>query len=491
MPTMPPILIDSGPPWLSLLFALPAAGAALIALIGDEAPGRGLALTVSLAAFLCALPLLLGFDAVSHAFQFARIHAWIPQLKAGYAVGLDGLSLPLILLVTGLMPLCLLAAWQPVEGSAARMACLLMLESAAVGCLVALDFALLALCWTGLLAPLALLLALDDGGHGFGGLSGAVRAEFRSHAVARFLLAGLAGSLPLMGAAVALAHTGGTFFIPAMTGRDQSLTFQLWMLAAFLFSCGMRLWLPRGLPPAAAMPAFALMPPLGLYGLLRLCPTIAPEACLRCSGPLTALGALCLILGAWRALTDTLADRNGNPATGFTLACAGLAVMGVFSGTRQGLEGAMFAALAQSLTAAGLVRRGGRPGDARIAAPAPDAHRVAGTVLSSVFALAGAALPGSVGFLAVVSILAAILPAGSAPVLAPTVVLAFLALAAASAFWLRNLWLEPKPGFALRDLLIMAPPALALLGLGMAPQGLLNLVRAALDALAHSLAGMP
>ena len=486
---MAKILIDSGPPWLGILFALPAAGAALRLLVGRDGLARRLGPALALAVFLCALPLLFGFDSARPAFQFVRLRAWIPQLRVSYAVGVDGLSLPLLLLVTGLMPLCLLAAGREEAGARARMACLLVLESALVGCLAALDFVLLALCWTTLLAPLAVLAALGDGEGG-----PASHAELRSLAAARFLLCGLAASIPLLAAGAALAQAGDTCFIPTLAGRGIGPVAQVWVFAAIALACAQRLPLPplRGwlAPLAEAAPtaaaALAVFAPLsGLYGLLRLAP-LAPDACLRFSGPLLWLGAAGLLLGGVRALAAALAHgRAAALVAGFVPVWMGLAVIGAFAGARPGLEGAILAVFALALVAVGLVLCDSltthHPGNE----PGHRLRRAAAILFPALFALAGAGLPGTAAFPALVSIFAAMLSAQPALVLlvAPGLML----LAAALCLWLRQVWgtwATSSREISPCGLLILAPPALTLLGLGLYPQPLLGILRRALDALA-------
>lgn len=504
---MAPILTDNGLPWLSIVFALPAVGAAALMLIGHDALNRRLALIVSLAAFLCSFPLLSGFDRGRHAFQFVRLHAWIPQLHVNYAVGVDGVSLSMLLLVTGFMPLCVVAAWRMAEGGGtACMTCLLALESALIGCLVALDFVLLALCWMGLLAPLAFLIALCDDEDDHGGRF--FRADFRSLAAARFFFFGLAGSIPLLLAGVVLARESGTFFIPAIMGRSYGAGLQVWVFAAVVFACSQRLplpplrgWFPPALSaaPTAAAIALAVLAPLpGLYGLLRLA-SITPDACQRFSGALMWLGAIGLLLGGFRALGAALAGEGPKSlVAGFAPAWMGLAVLGVFSGTRLGQEGAMFAVPAQGLAAAGLLlcgratESGGGRLSSRPLASVRANSRAIGRVLTFFFALAGAAVPGTGLFPAVLATLAAIL--GVEPTLAfaalPGLMLLAVALclgvAGKSGFRSGEVW-NPDS----RELAILVPLALALLVMGLAPQTVLDFTRPALDALAQALPDSP
>ena len=482
MPALVPFSPDDGVPWLGILFSLPAAAALLLTLVGRETFSRRLALAASLANVLCLVPLLRGFDRSLHAFQFVRVHAWMPHSGASYAVGVDGPALTLLALSVCLMPLCILAAWPLRERVTLGMACLLVAESALVGVFIALDFALLSLCWTGLLAPLALLLALWGGPRG-------------GRAAVVFSLTGFAAAMALLSAGVALAREQGTFFIPALLGACGGPHPPPWIFWALLFGCGMSLplvplhgRLPAALDGAgaAAMPFVALLPLLGIHGLLRLCLPLAPDDCLRFSGPMMGLGAAGLVLGGFGALGASLREEPKRVTAGFTTAAMGTAVLALFSGARQGPACALFAAAAQAVTASGLVfcadmfHSGSlRQNAAKSSGFGRDARRAAAVVPPAFFALAGAAFPGAGTFLAVFFALAIALETNPLPV--PVALPGLMALAAAMCLMLRQQWREGRRELAFRELLILAPLALAALWLGQAPQCFWELVQPAAD----------
>mgnify|MGYP003497970559 FL=1 len=129
-------------PWLTALIFLPLIGAAAVFVVKD-ASVRLTALSVTVADLLISLPLWWLFDATSGEMQFLESAAWIPSLSINYRLGLDGISLPLILMTTILMPLCVMISWNAIETRLRSfMAVLLIMEGAMIGVFAALDFVL-------------------------------------------------------------------------------------------------------------------------------------------------------------------------------------------------------------------------------------------------------------------------------------------------------------------------------------------------------------
>ncbi|HBH82103.1 MAG TPA: NADH-quinone oxidoreductase subunit M, partial [Nitrospira sp.] len=129
-------------PWLTALIFLPLIGAAAVFVVKD-ASVRLTALSVTVVDLLISIPLWWLFDATSGEMQFLESAAWIPSLSINYRLGLDGISLPLILMTTILMPLCVMISWNAIETRLRSfMAVLLIMEGAMIGVFAALDFVL-------------------------------------------------------------------------------------------------------------------------------------------------------------------------------------------------------------------------------------------------------------------------------------------------------------------------------------------------------------
>ncbi|MDH5348382.1 MAG: proton-conducting transporter membrane subunit, partial [Nitrospira sp.] len=153
----------TGFPWLTVLIFLPLIGAVVLFAVKD-ASVRLVALGMTVADLLISLPLWWLFDASSGQMQFVESARWIPTLSINYKLGLDGISLPLIIMTTVLMPLCVLISWHAIETKVRSfMAMLLIMESAMIGVFCALDFVLFYVFWEAMLIPMYLLIGVWGG----------------------------------------------------------------------------------------------------------------------------------------------------------------------------------------------------------------------------------------------------------------------------------------------------------------------------------------
>ncbi len=190
---------------LSLVTFLPLAGvlAIIIAARNNANTARYIALIVSLATFVLSLRLLIDFDTSTAAFQFMEESAWLPAYGITYRMGVDGISLPFVLLTTFLTPLCILASWESVQKMVKEyMIAFLALESFVIGVFCALDFILFYILWEAMLIPMFLLIGVWGGPN-------------RVYAALKFFLYTLAGSVLMLIAIIVLKkyswnilHTG-------------------------------------------------------------------------------------------------------------------------------------------------------------------------------------------------------------------------------------------------------------------------------------------
>jgi len=158
------LILNNGFPYLSVLIFLPLAGAlALLFLPGDNTARWG-ALIVTCVTAIISLNLYSGFDPTTAKYQFGEHNAWFPALNICYTLGIDGISLLLVLLTTLLMPLCVLGSWKYIEKRVREfMICLLIMESSMLGVFMALDFVLFYILWEAMLIPMYLLIAIWGG----------------------------------------------------------------------------------------------------------------------------------------------------------------------------------------------------------------------------------------------------------------------------------------------------------------------------------------
>ena len=334
---------------LSILIFSPLLGAAVALLIKKENLLRWwtLAFTTAVAAF--SLPLFFRFDVTTHQFQFLKDVAWIPALKIRYAVGVDGISLLLVLLTTLVMPLCVLASWRYIQKRVKEfMICLLIMETAMVGVFCALDLVLFFVFWEAMLIPMALLI----------GVWGGPRKVYAS---LKFFVYTMAGSVFLLVAIIALYLKVGTFSIPDMMGKSFPHEFQCWIFLAFFISFAIKVpmfpfhtWLPAAhveAPTAGSVLLASILLKMGTYGFLRFSLPMAPYATEVFTPCILWLSVIAIIYGGLTALAQT--DLKKLVAYS-SVAHMGFATLGIFALNKAGLEGALLVMINHGVTTGAL-----------------------------------------------------------------------------------------------------------------------------------------
>ncbi|PTX90679.1 NADH-quinone oxidoreductase subunit M [Opitutus sp. ER46] len=336
-------------PLLSVLIFSPLVAAAVAALIGNERLLRWWAFLATSAIALVSLPLWSRFNPASAEFQFREQHAWIPALKIDYALGVDGISLLLVLLTTLIMPLCVLASWNYIKTRVKEfMICMLVMEAAMVGVFSALDAILFFIFWEAMLIPMALLI----------GVWGGPRKVYAS---LKFFIYTMAGSVMLLVALIALRLQTGSFSLPGMMGQPYSDTFQLWVFAAFFVSFAIKVpmfpfhtWLPAAhveAPTAGSVILASVLLKMGTYGFLRFCLPITPHATAVFAPYILALSVVAILYGGFTALAQT--DLKKLVAYS-SVAHMGFATLGIFVLNVNGVEGATLVMINHGITTGAL-----------------------------------------------------------------------------------------------------------------------------------------
>ena len=330
---------------LSAVTFLPVLGAAVVFLL----PRRGedlvkvTALATSLVTFAVSVPLFTRFDASLSAYQFVEQRAWMPTLGVSYHVGVDGISLLLVLLTTFLMPLVILSSWHSIERRWKEFAItMLLLETGMLGVFVALDLFLFYVFWEAMLIPMYLIIGI------WGGPS-------RVYAAVKFILYTLAGSLLMLVAILALyflhgAATGAyTFDLPVLAryvlpaGRTQNLMFLAFALA---FAIKVPMWpFHTGLldahteaPTPGSVILAGVLLKMGTYGFLRFCLPLFPQATMAFAPWMFWLAVIGIIYGAW--VSTVKADMKKLVAYS-SVSHLGFVVLGLFTLNPQGMVGAI------------------------------------------------------------------------------------------------------------------------------------------------------
>lgn len=266
-------------PLLSLIVWLPIFGGVAVLLSGDKGDANGvrvLSLVISIATFLLSLGLYTGFDSSTSAMQFVEKSAWIPAFDINYHFGVDGFSMPLIILTTFTTILVVLAGWEVIKKKPAQyFAAFLIMEGLMVAVFAALDAIFFYVFWEAMLVPMFILIGVWGG-------------ERRVYATIKFFIYTFIGSVFMLVALIYMYYIGGSFAILDMhtlrlTHHEQVLIF-LAFLAAFAVKVPMwpvHTWLPDAhveAPTGGSVILAAIMLKIGGYGFLRFSMPITPDA---------------------------------------------------------------------------------------------------------------------------------------------------------------------------------------------------------------------
>jgi len=386
-------------PWLSVLIFGPLAAAAVAGAIRNVRVLRWYTLGVTLGIALFSLPLYWRFDAGSAEFQFVEHAAWIPWLNVHYTLGVDGISLLLVLLTTLILPLCVAASWQYIQTRVREfMICLLIMEGAMVGVFCALDFVLFFVFWEAMLIPMALLIGVWGGPR-------------KVYAALKFFIYTMAGSVLLLVAIIALYLQTGTFHIPDLMGRAYSPVFQGWIFLALALSFAIKVpmfpfhtWLPAAhveAPTAGSVLLASVLLKMGAYGFLRFCLPITPHATQFFMPAMLGLSLVAILYGGLTALAQS--DLKKLVAYS-SVAHMGFATLGIFVLNRDGLLGALLVLINHGVTTGalflvvGMVYERLHTRDLNLAAGMGRAMPIF-AFFTGVFALSSMAFPGTNSFI--------------------------------------------------------------------------------------------
>ena len=341
-----------GWPILSTITFLPLLGALLIVALrgSDEAASRNarfIALWTTLVTFALSLLLCRDFDPSTAQFQFVEQRAWLGVIK--FHMGVDGISLPFVLLTTLLMPLCILASWQSITTRVSEyMIAFLVLETLMLGVFTSLDLVLFYLFFEGGLIPMFLIIGIWGGPR-------------RVYASFKFFLYTLAGSLLMLLAIMAIYSEAGTTDIPTLLTHGFPASMQTWLWFAFLASFAVKLpmwpvhtWLPDAhveAPTAGSVILAGILLKMGGYGFLRFSIPMFPLASAQFAPLIFALSVIAIIYTSLVAL----AQEDVKKLIAYSsVAHMGFVTIGVFTLTLQGLQGGIFQMLSHGIVSGAL-----------------------------------------------------------------------------------------------------------------------------------------
>ncbi len=291
---------------LSILIWLPVIGAILALMTGgDEHANRArwIASIVAIANLLLCIPLYLGFDSGSYAMQFQENHLWIRAYDIHYALGVDGISLAMIILTNFTGLLVILAGCNAIKFRIAQyMAAFLVMQGMMIGVFAATDAILFYVFWEGMLIPMYLSIGMWGSSN-------------RSYASIKFFLYTFLGSILMLVALLYLYNQTGVFEIQKFYGLNLSLHIQKLIFFAFFFAFAVKVpmwpvhtWLPDAhteAPSGGSVVLAALMLKLGIYGFLRFSMPIVPDACANLAWFMIILSLIAIVYIGLVAIVQT------------------------------------------------------------------------------------------------------------------------------------------------------------------------------------------
>jgi NADH-quinone oxidoreductase subunit M len=389
-------------PILSVVTFLPVVGAFLIYIVrGDDEAAKGnarwIALWTTLITFGVSLILVWRFDPAQPDFQFVEKASWLAS-GITYHMGVDGISLPFVILTTALMPFCIVASWKSVTLRVREyMMAFLLLETLMVGTFSALDLVLFYLFFEGGLIPMFLIIGVWGGPR-------------RVYASFKFFLYTLLGSVLMLLAIMALYWNAGTTDIPTLMHTAVPRSLQTWAWLAFFASFAVKMpmwpvhtWLPDAhveAPTAGSVILAAILLKMGGYGFLRFSLPMFPLASHDFAPLIFSLSTIAII---YTSLVALMQEDIKKLIAYSSVAHMGFVTMGIFAGTTQGVAGGVFQMISHGIVSGALFLCVGivydRMHTREIAAYGGLVNRMPlYALVFMVFTMANVGLPGTSGF---------------------------------------------------------------------------------------------
>ncbi|NTU59448.1 MAG: NADH-quinone oxidoreductase subunit M [Deltaproteobacteria bacterium] len=343
-------------PILSILTFLPLVGALVLLCLPKQGVGglRGWTLLVSVVNFVLSIPLWFQFDSANGGMQFVEQAPWFPSAGIGYHLGIDGISLFLVLLTTFLTVICVLSSWSVEKNVKEYMFFFLALETGMLGALVSLDLFLFYIFWEAMLIPMYFLIGVWGG-------------KERIYAAVKFFIYTMVGSLLMLVAILVLyylniqAGNAPTFDLLKLTTLRIAPSVQFWMFAAFALAFAIKVpmwplhtWLPDAhtqAPTAGSVILAGVLLKMGTYGYLRFAMPLFPNATEQFTPFMMGLAVIGIIYGALVAMVQTDVKKL---VAYSSVSHLGFVMLGLFSMNMQGVEGGIYQSLNHGISTGAL-----------------------------------------------------------------------------------------------------------------------------------------
>ncbi|MDE2701907.1 MAG: NADH-quinone oxidoreductase subunit M [Chloroflexi bacterium] len=326
----------AAPPLLSLCVWLPLAGAVATWFMRSRQAATATALLFSLLTLGAVLSVVFGFDSKVAGYQYLEQRDWIPQFGLQYKLGVDGISILMVLLTGLLTPIVIGTSWLSISDRTREyMAAMLLLETGMIGVFVALDLVLFYVFWEVVLIPMYLIIGVWGGPR-------------RIYAAVKFFLFTFIGSVLMLVAIIAIGLDAGSFDIQMLPEIGLTQSLQYWVFGAFFAAFAIKIpmfplhtWLPDAhveAPTGGSVILAGVLLKMGGYGFLRLILPLSPQAVDEFRLAVIVLSVIAIIYGALVAM----AQRDVKKLIAYSsVSHMGFVTLGIFSGNQQALDGAI------------------------------------------------------------------------------------------------------------------------------------------------------